>query len=174
MEKKLYGFLNHLKEEGRSKSSVKNYKMDILQFLKFRENTLPEASIHSAFNAYLKFLEEKYSFNSVLRKTSAIKSFIRFSYPFEERVVENTNRKTRALVYLSGFSIALSMILLIVLYSLVSLRFDGERFSPIALGNVAITPVEDEAFESKKGIVLSISAPGIDLETAKDPCKLID
>ena len=175
MEKKLYGFLNYLKEEGKSKSSVKNYKMDIMQFLRFREANLPEASISSAFRAYQAFLDEKYSHNSVLRKASSIKSFIKYSYPFEEKLIEDSKKKTKSLTYITAFSLSLSLILLIVLYSLIKVRLNSEVLSPISIGSVTISSENPNGiFKGEEGIAVSVSAPSIESEGVKDPCKLVD
>lgn len=172
MEKKLYGYLGFLEDSGKSKSSIKNYKADIKQFLKWRSENAPESSLSESYAMYKDFLETKYSESSVARKESSIKSFIKYAYPFEDKKIAGKHNSNKSLLYLTAFSVLLSFtVLLIVLFPIVRGRsFESGNYVKLnSVPNHQFYGTENiSKLNEKEGIVLSVSAPEIENEDANE------
>lgn len=75
---KLNDYLNYLTyQKGLSENTVESYKLDLLDFLKDKSiDNLTENYIYE----YIEKIRKTYSQNSVLRKYSAIRNFVKFLY----------------------------------------------------------------------------------------------
>lgn len=85
-------FLDHLKfEKGNSDKTILAYRNDIDKFLKYTNKKIDEITTEDIFS-YIGFLKEKYQYNTVVRKITAIKSLYRFLY-IEKMITKDPTNK---------------------------------------------------------------------------------
>lgn len=85
-------FLDYLKfEKGNSERTILAYRIDIEKFLKFSKKNVDEILAEDIFK-YMKYLKEKFQYNTVVRKITAIKSMYKFLYTQKMVKKDPTNK----------------------------------------------------------------------------------
>lgn len=159
MEKKLEEYLNHLSNAKKSKSSIKNYKADIKSFLLWRQESAPEKSLTIAFKNYKSHLLSIYSVNSVIRKTSSIKGFIEFAFPFENLEVQRNRTSRKTMLFISTLTVSLCLITTLA----IALSFmQTQKVSKVLGLNDRIVVSNENSFppmNNRQGLAVVVSAP---------------
>lgn len=85
-------FLDYLKfEKGNSERTIFAYRIDIEKFLKFSKKNVDEILAEDIFK-YMQYLKEKFQYNTVVRKITAIKSMYKFLYTQKMVKKDPTNK----------------------------------------------------------------------------------
>ncbi|CAM3163225.1 tyrosine-type recombinase/integrase [Streptobacillus ratti] len=80
-------FLDYLKfEKGNADKTIESYRNDLYTFFKKVNKKVCDITSDDIYN-YIEKLKEKYTYNTVIRKISSIKSFFKFCYI--EKIIKN-------------------------------------------------------------------------------------
>lgn len=109
-------FINFLKFQGKSTNSIKNYKTDVQQFVRWSNDNYPEDNYSSTFPEYCYVLSQKFSRNSTKRKVSSISMFLQ-NISRQTAEAKNESPKVYLLPHLSLAISLASLIIMILLFS---------------------------------------------------------
>jgi len=118
MQNLLHIFLNKLKSEKFSESSIRNYKSDIQQFINWliENGHTDTAMMESYFETYKKVLNKAFKKTTYKRKVSSLSTFLDFAFPKDTSVIKTTHSvmKYRSALMLGAYTIVLTTVLVAV------------------------------------------------------------
>lgn len=158
----ILNFIKKLQSEGKSKSSLRGYKSDVKQFMKWKENNNYELT-HSLYSIYKTYLNRNYLKSTSNRKASAVSQFLDYTLGKEEKSSGSEIKLfKRNTMFLAGYTILLVLVIAIA-YSQIT-RPSFESKADIPRNEKYSTDVSD-SFVKRDGINIVVSAP----EKAMEP-----
>lgn len=118
MQNLLHIFLNNLRSEKFSESSIRNYKSDIQQFINWlvENGHTDTAQMESYFDSYKQVLKKAFKKATYKRKMSSLNTFLDFTFPKDTPVIKTTHSvmKYRSALLLGAYTIVLTTVLVAV------------------------------------------------------------